>query len=90
MIVTIRVLADEVRSAYPEVRWSTETIFLSLSEARKQAIENVKGACLHALGDRAVVPNRIEFRVVGVCTHCDKILDGDFACCASCADERGP
>lgn len=46
-----------VKSIYPEV-------VCSISVCRKEeAIDFVKGACLHAVGDYKHVPNVIEFEV---------------------------
>jgi hypothetical protein len=58
MIVKITVTPDEVRSDYPEIIWE------NAKGCEKEALDNVKGACLHAIGDWSTVPNTVTFMIV--------------------------
>jgi hypothetical protein len=86
--VVIIVGKNETRSVYPEV----PTTHFDDPEARTAAVNFVKGAVLHCIGDWKNVPDQIHFKVVGVCHYCKVVIpDTKTAqCCITCADERGP
>lgn len=59
MTITITLTDGEARSVFPEV--ICEYGLLSTAD---QAVDFVKGACLHCIGDWRSVPDAIEFKVV--------------------------
>jgi len=59
--IKIVVRAGEVESDYPNICAEYDNVF---DVSRDAAIEFVKGACLHAIGDWKTVPDKIEFEVV--------------------------
>lgn len=64
MIITIKVNDNEARSDFPRV------IAESQKGRRKYAVDNVKGAVLHAIAERPNVPSIIQFCVFGLCRVC--------------------
>lgn len=82
--VVIIVTNHQCRSVYPEIVAENEP------GRHREAINNVKGGCLIALGQKTNVPDSVTFDVRGICHHCEERVGSDFNSCSSCVDERGP
>ncbi len=91
MIITITVTADEVVASLRGITWENKPGMATSSMTyTKVAINNVKGACLHCLAEFTRIDDKIEFNVIGICRHCEKIIDpGRGSLCRACPPMPG-
>jgi hypothetical protein len=63
VVVTLTITDDAVESDFPNVSFACDGEFV---ESVERAVHNVRGSCLHAIGDRNTIAERltIEFKTV--------------------------